>query len=76
MARRCTGGYVCRPRRIVDAHHDHRIAMSALVMGCAAKAPVTIDDAAMINTSYPDFFAHMTALGADMVREGDAESDW
>ncbi|MBB34341.1 MAG: 3-phosphoshikimate 1-carboxyvinyltransferase [Hirschia sp.] len=61
---------------VVTTHHDHRIAMSALVMGCAAKAPVTIDDAAMINTSYPDFFAHMTALGADMVREGDAESDW
>ena len=49
----------------VETAHDHRIGMSALVMGCAAKAPVTIDDASMINTSYPDFFAHMKALGAD-----------
>ena len=53
---------------VVKTHHDHRIAMSALVMGCAARAPVTIDDASMIATSYPEFFAHMTALGADVER--------
>lgn len=50
---------------LVETHHDHRIAMSALVMGTAAQAPVTIDDASMIQTSYPDFAAHMSALGAD-----------
>ena len=62
---------------VVETHHDHRIAMSALVMGCAAKSPVTIDDASMINTSYPDFFAHMKALGADMAVEGDKGGiDW
>ncbi|MEO1304525.1 MAG: 3-phosphoshikimate 1-carboxyvinyltransferase [Pseudomonadota bacterium] len=51
---------------LVETHHDHRIAMSALIMGTAAQAPVSIDDAAMIATSYPDFMAHMTALGADI----------
>ncbi len=51
---------------LVETRHDHRIAMSALVMGCAAQKPVTVDDVAMINTSYPDFFAHMQALGADI----------
>jgi 3-phosphoshikimate 1-carboxyvinyltransferase len=51
---------------LVEARHDHRIAMSALVMGTAAKAPVSVDDVAMIATSYPDFFAHMAALGAAM----------
>ncbi len=51
---------------IVEACHDHRIAMSALVMGCAAKAPVSVDDVSAIATSYPDFFAHMQALGADI----------
>lgn len=62
---------------VVKTHHDHRIAMAALVMGCAAKAPVTIDDASMINTSYPDFFAHMKALGADIAVEGDKGGvDW
>ncbi|MEO0608726.1 MAG: 3-phosphoshikimate 1-carboxyvinyltransferase [Pseudomonadota bacterium] len=51
---------------LVETHHDHRIAMSALIMGTAAQNPVSIDDAAMIATSYPDFFAHMAALGADL----------
>ncbi|MEL6257993.1 MAG: 3-phosphoshikimate 1-carboxyvinyltransferase, partial [Pseudomonadota bacterium] len=50
----------------VETHHDHRIAMSALVMGTASQRPVTIDDAAMIATSYPDFVDHMRALGADV----------
>jgi len=48
----------------VQTHHDHRLAMSALVMGCGAQQPVSVDDVAMIATSYPDFFAHMAALSA------------
>jgi len=51
---------------LVETHHDHRIAMSALVMGTAAQKPVSIDDAAMIATSYPDFIDHMHTLGADI----------
>ena len=51
---------------MVETHHDHRIAMSALVMGTAALKPVGIDDASMIDTSYPDFMTHMTTLGADL----------
>lgn len=50
----------------VETHHDHRIAMSALVMGTAAQNPVSVDDASMIDTSYPDFATHMRALGADL----------
>ncbi|MEL7541905.1 MAG: 3-phosphoshikimate 1-carboxyvinyltransferase, partial [Pseudomonadota bacterium] len=42
----------------------HRDAMIALVMGTASQKPVSIDDAGMIATSYPDFMAHMTELGA------------
>ena len=49
---------------IVATHLDHRIAMSFLVMGLAARKPVTVDDERMIATSYPDFFAQMAALGA------------
>lgn len=49
---------------IVITHHDHRIAMSALILGCIAEAPVRVDDASMIATSYPDFFDHMAGLGA------------
>ena len=51
---------------MVETHHDHRIAMSALVMGTAALKPISIDDASMIDTSYPDFMTHMTTLGADL----------
>ena len=48
----------------VKTHLDHRIAMSFLIMGLAAEHPVTVDDSAMIATSFPDFFDMMTRLGA------------
>lgn len=48
----------------VETHLDHRIAMSFLVLGLAAEKPVTVDDAAMIATSFPVFQPSMTALGA------------
>ncbi|HAQ81714.1 MAG: 3-phosphoshikimate 1-carboxyvinyltransferase [Bradyrhizobium sp. PARBB1] len=50
---------------LVATHMDHRIAMSALVMGCASDRPVKIDDTAFIATSFPDFIPMMRALGAD-----------
>ncbi|MBR0652610.1 3-phosphoshikimate 1-carboxyvinyltransferase [Roseomonas terrae] len=46
----------------VETHMDHRIAMSALVMGLAARAPVTADDAAFIDTSFPGFATLMNGL--------------
>ncbi len=48
----------------VETFLDHRIAMSFLVMGLGAERPVTIDDASMIATSFPDFVDLMTGLGA------------
>ncbi len=50
---------------IVKTHMDHRIAMSALVMGLAADKPVKVDDTAFIATSFPDFIPMMRALGAE-----------
>ncbi|WP_414709625.1 3-phosphoshikimate 1-carboxyvinyltransferase [Rhodopseudomonas sp.] len=50
---------------LVATHMDHRIAMSALVMGLAADQPVTIDDTAFIATSFPDFIPMMRRLGAE-----------
>lgn len=55
---------------LVEARHDHRIAMSALVMGSAAKDVVAVDDIAMIATSYPEFFDHMATLGATIEKQG------
>jgi 3-phosphoshikimate 1-carboxyvinyltransferase len=48
----------------VDAHHDHRVAMSFLVLGLAAQAPVETDSARMIATSFPGFTALMRSVGA------------
>ncbi|MFL6812894.1 MAG: 3-phosphoshikimate 1-carboxyvinyltransferase [Bradyrhizobium sp.] len=50
---------------LVATHMDHRIAMSALVMGLAADKPVKVDDTAFIATSFPDFVPMMRALGAE-----------
>jgi 3-phosphoshikimate 1-carboxyvinyltransferase len=50
---------------LVATHMDHRIAMSALVMGLASDRPVKVDDTAFIATSFPDFIPMMRALGAE-----------
>jgi 3-phosphoshikimate 1-carboxyvinyltransferase len=50
----------------VVTHMDHRIAMSALVMGLASEKPVGVDDAAFIATSFPGFVDLMRSLGANM----------
>ena len=53
----------------VATHLDHRIAMSFLVLGLAAEKPVTVDDARMIATSFPEFMALMGDLGAAVEHE-------
>lgn len=50
---------------VVATHMDHRIAMSFLVAGLAARQPVTVDDTAMIATSFPEFEGLMRRLGAN-----------
>ena len=50
----------------VASRLDHRIAMAFLCLGLAAKAPITVDDAATIATSFPDFVPLMRRLGADL----------
>lgn len=56
---------------LVATHLDHRIAMSALVLGLGAQEPVSIDDGAAIATSFPNFTTMMQDLGA-YITEGDA----
>jgi 3-phosphoshikimate 1-carboxyvinyltransferase len=50
---------------VVATHMDHRIAMSALVMGLGSEQGVSVDDAAFIATSFPGFADLMRSLGAD-----------
>jgi len=54
---------------MVETHMDHRIAMSFLVMGMAARAPVAVDDVAMIATSFPEFEGLMRGLGAELLSQ-------
>jgi len=50
----------------VKTHMDHRIAMSALIMGLASENPVRIDDSGFIATSFPGFTELMRSIGADL----------
>jgi 3-phosphoshikimate 1-carboxyvinyltransferase len=50
----------------VATHMDHRIAMAFLTLGMASEKPVTVDDVAMIATSFPAYEAKMRALGAEL----------
>ena len=46
----------------VETHMDHRLAMSALVLGLAAQSPVAVDDGSFIDTSFPGFVGLMNGL--------------
>ena len=48
----------------VATEMDHRIAMSFLVLGMVTGQPVAIDDAHMIDTSFPGFVPLLNGLGA------------
>lgn len=56
------GGATCA------SHLDHRIAMSFLCCGLAAKAPISVDDGGPIATSFPIFEGLMAQLGARIER--------
>ena len=60
-----TGGKVQGGGEVVT-HLDHRIAMSFLVLGLAAKNPVSIDDGTVMETSFPGFVTLMNKLGANI----------
>jgi 3-phosphoshikimate 1-carboxyvinyltransferase len=51
---------------LVATHMDHRIAMSALVMGLASERPVRVDDTAFIQTSFPGFVDMMRRMGGEL----------
>lgn len=50
----------------VHSHHDHRIAMACAVAALRANQSVEIEVAEAINKSYPDFYRHLAALGAEI----------
>jgi 3-phosphoshikimate 1-carboxyvinyltransferase len=56
----------------VATHMDHRLAMSALMLGLSTASPVAIDDASFIDTSFPGFVSLMNGTigngGSDALR--------
>ncbi|MCL2476647.1 3-phosphoshikimate 1-carboxyvinyltransferase [Candidatus Bathycorpusculum sp.] len=52
---------------VIDSHNDHRIAMATSVAALGAEGQTIIQNAECIRKSYPQFFIHLTQLGADIV---------
>ena len=52
----------------INSNLDHRIAMSFLIFGTAAKEPIQVTDAQKIGTSFPNFLKTMNQLGAKIIR--------
>ncbi len=50
----------------VTSHGDHRIAMTACVLGLVAEGETVVEDADCIGTSFPRFVGTLRALGADV----------
>lgn len=57
-----SGGEAIAGGGTVASRLDHRIAMSMTVAALHARAPVTIDDVAPVQTSYPTFFDQLDQL--------------
>lgn len=53
----------------VNAHGDHRIAMTAVVLGLVSEGETLVDDVACVDTSFPGFAGLLRGLGADVVEE-------
>jgi len=47
---------------VVDAAHDHRLAMAFAIAALAAEGPTTILGADVVSVSYPGFFEQLAAL--------------
>ncbi len=50
----------------INAHNDHRLAMSLAVAALFAEGDSTINGAEAVNKSYPKFFADLKKLGAEI----------
>ncbi|MDQ8733499.1 3-phosphoshikimate 1-carboxyvinyltransferase [Paenibacillus sp. LHD-38] len=50
----------------INAHFDHRVIMALSVVGLRAKQPIRIRDAHHVAKSYPIYFDHLKALGANV----------
>ena len=61
---RVSGGATLHGNVELDCYGDHRVAMAMAILALRASAPVRIRGIACVNTSYPEFWNHLTSLGA------------
>ncbi len=50
----------------INAHYDHRVIMALTIVGLRSKQPLRIRDAHHVAKSYPIYFDHLKALGANV----------
>jgi 5-enolpyruvylshikimate-3-phosphate synthase len=50
----------------VESHGDHRIAMSFAMAALRASGPITINDCANVNTSFPGFVSLASNCGLNI----------
>jgi 3-phosphoshikimate 1-carboxyvinyltransferase len=50
----------------IDAHFDHRVIMALTVVGLRSRKGLVIRDAQHVAKSYPQYFDHLQALGAQV----------
>ena len=55
----------------INSSHDHRIAMSFLMLGMVSKTAITVTDIETIATSFPGFAELMNRAGAQMNLQGE-----
>jgi 3-phosphoshikimate 1-carboxyvinyltransferase len=63
-----TGGAPLRGAQI-ESRGDHRIAMSAALLGLLADGESVIDGAEAVDSSFPGFVSLLRSLGADITEE-------
>lgn len=50
----------------IDAHYDHRLIMALTIVGLRSHGGLVIKDAHHVAKSYPHYFEHLLALGANI----------
>ncbi len=51
----------------VKSHGDHRLAMAFCIASLIAEQPIILEDAEIIDQSFPEFSKHFAALGAEVI---------
>ena len=57
------GGELTKETPIINSYNDHRIVMSASIMGVLSENGCIIENAEAVNKSYPNFFDDLIKLG-------------